>query len=88
MGFIIAKNVTTHNNNIQEYKILRSATSNNIYIYIYIYKQRERDTLGVILSNVALSNNLLLNSYFENSTVELYVPYVLNIYTNFHANQM
>ena len=39
MGFIIAKNVTTHNNNIQEYKILRSATSNNIYIYI----NRERE---------------------------------------------
>ena len=90
MGFIIAKNVTTHNNNIQEYKILRSATSNNIYIYIERERERERErvTLCVILSNVALSNNLLLNSYFENSTVELYVPYDLNIYANFHANQM
>ena len=37
--------------------------------------------LGVTLSNVILSNNLLLNSYFKNSTVELYV---LNMHTNIH----
>ena len=49
-------------------------------------RERERDALDVILSNVTAPNNLLLNSYFENSTVELYVLYILNIYANFHAN--
>ena len=45
-------------------------------------------TPGVTLSNVTPPNNLLLNSYFENPTVELYVLYVLNMHTNFHANRM
>ena len=43
-------------------------------------------TLGVTLSNVTPPNNLLLNSYFENPTVELYILYVLNMRTNFHVN--
>ena len=43
---------------------------------------------GITLSNVTPTNNLLLNSYFENSTVELHVLYVHNIHANFHANQM
>ena len=34
------------------------------------------------------SNNLLLNSYFENPTVELHVLYVFNILINFHVNQI
>ena len=29
-----------------------------------------------------------MNLYFENSTVGLYVLYVLNIHANFHTNQM
>ena len=45
-------------------------------------------TLGVALINITPHNNLLLNSYFENPTVELYVVYVLNMHANFHANQM
>ena len=45
-------------------------------------------TLGVTLSNVTPLNNLLLNSYFENPTVELHVLYVLNMNAKFHANQM
>ena len=45
-------------------------------------------TLGVTLSNVTPLNNLLLNLYFKNLTVELYVLYVLNIHANFHANRM
>ena len=40
---------------------------------------------GLILSNITLSNNLLLNSYFKNSTVELYF---LNMHTNIHVNQL
>ena len=40
-------------------------------------------TLGVTLNKVTSPNNLLLNSYFENLTIELYV---LNIHTNFHVN--
>ena len=43
-------------------------------------------TPGVTLSNVTLPNNLLLNSYFENPTVELHVFHVLNTHTNFHVN--
>ena len=44
--------------------------------------------LGVTLSNVILSNNLLLNSYFDNLTVGLHVLYVLNSHVNFHVNWM
>ena len=58
-----------------------------IYIYIYIYSWIQV-TPGVTLRNVTPPNNLLLNSYFENSTVKLHVLYVLNMYANFHANQM
>ena len=43
-------------------------------------------TLGVTLSNVTLPNNLLLNSYFENPTVDLHVFHVLNTHANFHVN--
>ena len=45
-------------------------------------------TPSITLSNVAPPNNLLKNSYFENSTVKLHVLYVLNIHTNFHVNWM
>ena len=38
---------------------------------------------GVILSNVTLLNYLLLNSYFENPTVELHVLYILNMHAKF-----
>ena len=37
---------------------------------------------SVTLSNVTSPKNLLLISYFENSTVELHVLYVLNMYAN------
>ena len=43
-------------------------------------------TPGVILSNVIPLNNLLFNSYFENSVVELHILYILNMYANFHVN--
>ena len=42
---------------------------------------------SVTLNNVIPSNNLLLNSYFRNLTVELYFLYVLNICVNFYTNQ-
>ena len=42
---------------------------------------------SVTLSNVTSTNNLLLNSYFKNSTVELHVLYVLNMHTNIKTNQ-
>ena len=47
------------------------------YIYIYIYIP------GVTLNNVTPPNNLLLNSYFENLSVELCI---LNMHANFHDN--
>ena len=43
---------------------------------------------GVTLNNFTPSNNLLLNSYFENPTVGLHVPHDLNMHANFHVNQM
>ena len=45
-------------------------------------------TSSVSLSNVTLPNNLLLNSYFENLTIGLYILYGLNTQANFHANWM
>ena len=39
-------------------------------------------------SNITLLNNLLLNSYFENLTVELHVLYVLFMHANFHDGQI
>ena len=45
-------------------------------------------TPSVTLSNVTPPNNLLSNSYFKNSTIELYVLSVLNIHTNIHVNQL
>ena len=45
-------------------------------------------TLSVTLSNITSPNNLLLNSYFKNPTVELYVLYILNMHVNFYANWM
>ena len=42
---------------------------------------------SVTLNNVIPPNNLLLNSYFRNLTVELYVLYVLNMYVNFYTNR-
>ena len=44
-------------------------------------------TPSIILNNVTPPNNLLLNSYFENQTVELHVLYILNIQANFRANR-
>ena len=61
---------------------------NSLYIYIYIYMGWVQITFGITLSNVTPPNNLLLNSYFENPTIELHILYVLNMYTNFHANRM
>ena len=37
---------------------------------------------GVTLSNVTPPNNLLLNSYFENLTVEFHYLYVFHIHVN------
>ena len=45
-------------------------------------------TPSITLSNVTPFNNLLLNSYFENTTVELHVLYILNMHANFHVNWM
>ena len=59
-----------------------------IYIYIYIERERERERVCAILSNATPSNNLLLNSYFENLTVRLHVLYVFNIHAKFYTNQI
>ena len=56
--------------------------STNIYIYIYRESERERVTLGVTLNNITPPINLLLNSYFENLTIELYVFYIFNMHVN------
>ena len=45
-------------------------------------------TSSVSLSNVTLPNNLLLNPYFENLTIALYILYVFNMHANFYTNQM
>ena len=45
-------------------------------------------TSGVTLSNIILSNNLLMNLYFENFTIGLHILYVLNMHANFHINQI
>ena len=41
---------------------------------------------GITLNNITPSNNLLLNLYFENPTVELHILYVFNMHANFHVN--
>ena len=56
-------------------------THTNIYGWIQV-------TLGVTIINVTPPNNLLLNSYFENLTVELHVLYVLFMHANFHDGQI
>ena len=72
--------------NLEEiYTILRIRKYN-----IATCKLRERERFGVTLvklhsvtlNNVTQSNNLLLNSYFENLIIGLHVLYVLNIYVN------
>ena len=55
------------------------------YIYIYIYFQV---IPGVTLSIITPLNNLLLNLYFENLIIGLYVLYIFNIYANFYINQL
>ena len=45
-------------------------------------------TPSITLSNVTLSNNLLLNSYFKNHIIELYILYNLNVHVNFRSSQM
>ena len=40
-------------------------------------------TPSVTLSNIIPHNNLLLNSYFENPTIELYI---LKMHANFHSD--
>ena len=45
-------------------------------------------TPNVILSNITLPTNLLMNLYFENSTVGLHVLYNLNMHINFHINRL
>ena len=55
-----------------------------LYIYIYIYIYVYIDGLGSSYTWC----NLLLNSYFENPTVELHFLCVLNMYAKFYVNQM
>ena len=48
----------------------------------------EKGAVNNLLLNVTPTNNLLLNLYFENSTVGLQVLYVLKMQADFHANQV
>ena len=57
-------------------------------IYIYIYIGWVQVTSNIPLSNVTIPNNLLMNLYFENFTIELHVLYILNMHTKFHINRM
>ena len=68
---------------ILQYTYTYIHTHTHTHIYIYIYIGWVQVILGVTLSNITLPNNLLLNSYFENPTVELHVLYVLSMHTNF-----
>ena len=45
-------------------------------------------TLDITLKNVTLTDNLLLNSYFENPTIVSHFLYVRNMHANSHANWM
>ena len=57
--------------------MLKIKDETNIYIYIYRVE-----------FNTTLPNNLLLNLYFENLTIELYILYVFNMHANFYINQV
>ena len=46
----------------------------------------EKGVVNNLLLNATPTNNLLLNSYFENPTIGLQVIYVLNMQADFHAN--
>ena len=43
---------------------------------------------GITQKNITPFNNLLLNSYFKNLIVGLFILYVLNIHVNFNSNKM
>ena len=82
------KNLNAKNQNEKQLQFFRvitykyiSHTHTNIYGWIQV-------TLGVTIINVTPPNNLLLNSYFENLTVELHVLYVLFMHANFHDGQI
>ena len=53
--------------------------------YIYIYFQVIPD---ITLNIITPLNNLLLNLYFKNLTIGLYVLYIFNMYANFHINRL
>ena len=55
--------------------MLKIKDETNIYIYRVEF-------------NIISPNNLLLNLYFENLTIELYILYVFNMHTNFYINQV
>ena len=55
--------------------MLKIKDETNIYIYRVEF-------------NIISSNNLLLNLYFENLTIELYILYVFNMHANFYINQV
>ena len=53
---------------------------------MYMLEYTLKFKLDSVWSNVTLPNNLLLNSYFENSTIKLHLLSILNMHANFHAN--
>ena len=65
--------------------ILKNFIQKKSFIYIY---ELSSSILGVTLNSITLPNNLLLNSYLKNPTIELHVLYVLNMRANFYANRM
>ena len=68
-----------------------SAGTLSLSLYIYIYRISITLTPMLhLISNVTLTllNNLLLNLYFENLTIELHVLYALNIRDNYYTNQI
>ena len=54
-------------------------------VYIYSWVQI---TFGITLCNITPPNNLLLDSYFKDPTVELHILYMLNMHTNFNINKI
>ena len=65
-------------------KYMKIKKSNGRFVKIHI----ELRNIGLGSNNVIPSNNLLLNSYFENPIVRLHVLYDLNTHANFLANRM
>ena len=58
------------------------------YIHTHTYMSWVQVTPNVTLNNVTPPNNLLMNLYFDNSTVGLHILFILKMHANFHTYWM